>query len=182
MLNKFLEISEYESSDEPLPKETVSIDETLSIVQSTVPQPQAGVELTFSNKSGKDNIETNGKGLTRILQCLVGNAVKFTSSGYISVECATNADGNTIFTVTDTGKGIPEGDEERIFDRFYKVDEFVPGAGLGLSLVREIARRMGATVVLDRPYAAKGSRFVVTLMENTQIIPESQQTIKNKTI
>ena len=182
MLNKFLEISEYESSDEPLPKETVSIDETLSIVQSTVPQPQAGVELTFNNGSGKDTLEANGKGLMRILQCLVGNAVKFTSSGYISVECATNADGNTIFTVTDTGKGIPEGDEERIFDRFYKVDEFVPGAGLGLSLVREIARRMGATVVLDRPYAAKGSRFVVTLMENTQIIPESQQTIKNKTI
>ena len=182
LINKFLELSEYESSDEPLPRETISIDETLSIVQSTVPQPQAGVELTFSNNSGKDTIDTNGKGLTRILQCLVGNAVKFTPSGYISVECITNAEGSVTFSVTDTGKGIPEGDEERIFDRFYKVDSFVPGAGLGLSLVREIARRMGATVVLDRPYAAKGSRFVVTLMENTQIIPESQQTIKNKTI
>lgn len=182
LINKFLELSEYESSDEPLPRETISIDETLNIVQSTVPQPQAGVELTFSNNSGKDTIDTNGKGLTRILQCLVGNAVKFTPSGYISVECITNAEGSVTFSVTDTGKGIPEGDEERIFDRFYKVDEFVPGAGLGLSLVREIARRMGATVVIDRPYAAKGSRFVVTLMENTQIIPESQQTIKNKTI
>ena len=180
MLNKFLEISEYESSDEPLPKETVSIDETLSIVQSTVPQPQAGVELTFSNKSGKDNIETNGKGLTRILQCLVGNAVKFTSSGYISVECATNADGNTIFTVTDTGKGIPEGDEERIFDRFYKVDEFVPGAGLGLSLVREIAKRMDATVNLDRTYTSQGSMFTVTLRENTHI--SKNQNIKDKTL
>ena len=182
LINKFLELSEYESSDEPLPRETISIDETLSIVQSTVPQPQAGVELTFSNNSGKDTIDTNGKGLTRILQCLVGNAVKFTPSGYISVECITNAEGSVTFSVTDTGKGIPEGDEERIFDRFYKVNSFVPGAGLGLSLVREIAKRMGATVVLDRPYAAKGSRFVVTLMENTQIIPESQQTIKNKTI
>ena len=182
LINKFLELSEYESSDEPLPRETISIDETLSIVQSTVPQPQAGVELTFSNNSGKDTIDTNGRGLTRILQCLVGNAVKFTPSGYISVECITNAEGSVTFSVTDTGKGIPEGDEERIFDRFYKVDSFVPGAGLGLPLVREIAKRMGATVVLDRPYAAKGSRFVVTLMENTQIIPESQQTIKNKTI
>ena len=182
LINKFLELSEYESSDEPLPRETISIDETLSIVQSTVPQLQAGVELTFSNNSGKDTIDTNGKGLTRILQCLVGNAVKFTPSGYISVECITNAEGSVTFSVTDTGKGIPEGDEERIFDRFYKVDSFVPGAGLGLPLVREIAKRMGATVVLDRPYAAKGSRFVVTLMENTQIIPESQQTIKNKTI
>ena len=169
MLNKFLEISEYESSDKLLPIENVSIDDTLSIVQSTVPQPQNGVEMTFNNKSDKNTVETNGKGIIRILQCLVGNAIKFTSSGYISVECNNNADGNTVFTVTDTGKGIPEGDEERIFDRFYKVDEFVPGAGLGLSLVRDIAKRMGATVVLDRTYQSSGSKFVVTLKDNTQI-------------
>ena len=180
MLNKFLEISEYESSDEPLPKETVSIDETLSIVQSTVPQPQAGVELTFSNRSGKDNIETNGKGLTRILQCLVGNAVKFTPSGNINVECNSNEDGYVTFTVTDTGKGIPQGDEERIFDRFYKVDSFVPGAGLGLSLVREIAKRMDATVTLDRTYSSPGSRFTVTIRENTHI--SKNQNIKDKTL
>lgn len=180
LINKFLELSEYESSDEPLPFETVSINETLSIVQSTVPQPQAGVELTFSNKSGKDTIETNGKGLTRILQCLVGNAVKFTPTGNISVECITNAEGETVFTVTDTGKGIPEGDEERIFDRFYKVDSFVPGAGLGLSLVREIANRMDATVSLDRTYSSPGSRFTVTIRENTHI--SKNQYIKDKTL
>ena len=180
LINKFLELSEYESSDEPLPRETVSIDETLSIVQSTVPQPQAGVELTFSNNSGKDTIETNGKGLTRILQCLVGNAVKFTPTGYISVECNSNEDGYVTLTVTDTGKGIPEGDEERIFDRFYKVDSFVPGAGLGLSLVREIAKRMDATVNLDRTYTSQGSMFTVTLRENTHI--SKNQNIKDKTL
>ena len=180
LINKFLELSEYESSDEPLPFETVSINETLSTVQSTVPQPQAGVELTFSNKSGKDTIETNGNGLTRILQCLVGNAVKFTPTGNISVECITNAEGETVFTVTDTGKGIPEGDEECIFDRFYKIDSFVPGAGLGLSLVREIAKRMDATVILDRTYSSPGSRFTVTIGENTHI--SKNQNIKDKTL
>ena len=163
MLNKFLEISEYESRKEPLPQETVSIADLFNEVNSVVPRPTDGVELTFSNNSGRTVVEANHEGLSRIIQCLVGNAVKFTSSGYISVECSTNADGDTIFTVTDTGKGIPEGDEERIFDRFYKVDEFVPGAGLGLSLVREIARCMDATVVLDRTYTSQGSRFVVTL-------------------
>lgn len=163
LINKFLELSEYESSDEPLPRETISIDETLSIVQSTVPQPQAGVELTFSNNSGKDTIDTNGKGLTRILQCLVGNAVKFTPSGYISVECITNAEGFVTFSVTDTGKGIPEGDEERIFEQFYKVDEFIPGTGLGLSLARVIADRMGASIAVDRSYEAQGSRFNIVL-------------------
>lgn len=180
LINKFLELSEYESSDEPLPRESVSIDETLSIVQSTVPQPQAGVELTFSNKSGKDTIETNGKGLTRILQCLVGNAVKFTPTGNISVECNSNEDGYVTFNVTDTGKGIPQGDEERIFDRFYKIDSFIPGAGLGLSLVREIAKRMDATVILDRTYSSPGSRFTVTIRENTHI--SKNQYIKDKTL
>ena len=163
MLNKFLELSEYESSDEPLPKETVAIDDLFNEVNSIVPRPAEGVELTFHNNSGLAEVETNHKGLSRIIQCLVGNAVKFTAEGYISVECATNADGNTIFTVTDTGKGIPEGEEEKIFDRFFKVDDFVPGAGLGLPLVRVIARRMGATVELDRTYEAKGSRFRVSL-------------------
>ena len=180
LINKFLELSEYESSNEPLPRETVSIDETLSIVQSTVPQPQAGVILTFCNKSGKGTLDTNGKGITRILQCLVGNAVKFTPTGNISVECITNAEGETVFTVTDTGKGIPEGDEERIFDRFYKVDSFVPGAGLGLSLIREIAKRMDATVNLDRTYSSSGSRFTVTIRENTHI--SKNQNIKDKTL
>ena len=164
MLNKFLEISEYESRKEPLTQETVAIDDLFNEVNSVVPRPTDGVELTFSNNSGRTAVEANHEGLSRIIQCLVGNAVKFTSSGSISVECSTNAEGKTIFTVTDTGKGIPEGDEERIFDRFYKVDEFVPGAGLGLSLVREIARCMNATVTLDRTYQSVGSRFLVTLM------------------
>ena len=110
----------------------------------------------------------------------MGNAVKFTPSGYISVECITNAEGSVTFSVTDTGKGIPEGDEERIFDRFYKVDEFVPGAGLGLSLVREIAKRMDATVNLARTYASQGSMFTVTLRENTHI--SKNQNIKDKTL
>ena len=164
MLNKFLEISEYESRKEPLTQETVAIDDLFNEVNSVVPRPTDGVELTFSNNSGRTAVEANHEGLSRIIQCLVGNAVKFTSSGSISVECSTNAEGKTIFTVTDTGTGIPEGDEERIFDRFYKVDEFVPGAGLGLSLVREIARCMNATVTLDRTYQSVGSRFLVTLM------------------
>ncbi|MGN0047376.1 MAG: sensor histidine kinase [Bacteroides sp.] len=163
LLNKFLEISEYESSNDPLPKETIDIEAFFKEVEMVVPQPKEGVELTFSNHSGLAEVETNRKGLSRIMQCLVDNAVKFTDSGHISVECTTDADGSILFMVTDTGKGIPEGDEERIFDRFYKVDEFIPGVGLGLSLVREIAKRIDATVMLDRTYQSSGSRFVVTL-------------------
>ena len=163
MLNKFLAMSEYESSDAHLPKETIAIEELMNNVMAHVPSPKDGVEMNFSNKSGMKTIESNYKGLATIMESVVGNAVKFTDSGSINIECAVNADGNTIFTVTDTGKGIPEGEEERIFERFHKVDEFVPGAGLGLSLAREIAGRMDATVTLDRSNSSQGSTFVVTL-------------------
>ena len=79
------------------------------------------------------------------------------------MECASYAEGNIVFSVTDTGKGIPEGDEERIFEQFYKVDEFIPGTGLGLSLARAIADRMGASIAVDRSYEAQGSRFNIVL-------------------
>ena len=163
MLNKFIEISEYESSDEPLPKSTVDVNSLFDSIRALESKLNAGVTITYENSNSTDTIETNQKGLTRILQCLAGNAMKFTQSGSISIRCLTNGNGNTVFTVTDTGKGIPEGEEEKIFDRFYKVDEFVPGTGLGLSLCRIIAKRIGATIALDRSYNEKGARFIVTL-------------------
>ncbi|MGN1229861.1 MAG: ATP-binding protein [Prevotella sp.] len=163
MLNTFLEISQYESSNEPLPVETVNIDEVLTLSCSSFMNIKDGVELSFKNNSGLETLECNNKGLLRILHCIIDNAIKFTDKGYVSVECASNADGNIVFSVTDTGKGIPEGDEERIFEQFYKVDEFIPGTGLGLSLARVIADRMGATIAVDRSYKAQGSRFNITL-------------------
>lgn len=163
MLNTFLEMSQYESSNEPLPVETVNIDEVLTMSSNSFLAIKDGVELSAKNNSGLETLECNQKGLLRILHCIIDNAVKFTDKGYVSVECASNADGNIVFSVTDTGKGIPEGDEERIFEQFYKVDEFIPGTGLGLSLARVIADRMGASIAVDRSYKAQGSRFNIVL-------------------
>ena len=74
-----------------------------------------------------------------------------------------DTDGTPCFSVTDTGIGIPEGEEEKIFDRFYKVDPYVPGVGIGLSLARQIALRLGISLFLDRHYTGQGSRFVVRM-------------------
>lgn len=162
MLNTFLEISEYDSSDEPLPTEEVSIDRLLDVLRDETHVPQPGVSISFANRSDLTTIQSNAKALTRLLLCLTDNAVKFTTEGAIQVEFYTDAtDGTPCFSVTDTGKGIPQGEEEKIFDRFYKVDEYVPGVGIGLSLARQIAQRLGISVTLDRTYTAAGSRFVV---------------------
>ena len=58
----------------------------------------------------------------------------------------------------DTGKGIPVELQERIFERFYKVDEFVPGAGLGLSLCRTMAYSLGGSVGVESK-EGEGSTF-----------------------
>ena len=162
MLNTFLEMSQYESSSERLPIETVDIDELLSQSCDSFPSVKEGVVLTHKNNSGLKTVECNSKGILRILHCIIDNAIKFTDEGQVCVECSKNEDGDIVFSVTDTGKGVPEGDDERIFEQFYKVDEFIPGTGLGLSLARQIANRMGASIVLDRSYEAKGSRFVIS--------------------
>ena len=162
MLNTFLEMSQYESSSERLPMETVDIDELLSQSCDSFPSVKEGVVLTHKNNSGLKTVECNSKGILRILHCIIDNAIKFTDEGQVCVECSKNEDGDIVFSVTDTGKGVPEGDDERIFEQFYKVDEFIPGTGLGLSLARQIANRMGASIVLDRSYEAKGSRFVIS--------------------
>lgn len=163
MLNTFLEMSQYESNSEPLPVDTVDIGELLTMSCSSFQNIKDGVELSAKNNSGLVTLKCNQKGLLRILHCIIDNAVKFTDKGLVSVECASYAEGNIVFSVTDTGKGIPEGDEERIFEQFYKVDEFIPGTGLGLSLARVIADRMGASIAVDRSYKAQGSRFNIVL-------------------
>lgn len=67
--------------------------------------------------------------------------------------------GMIAFSVEDTGPGIPEGEAQRIFERFVKLDDFVQGTGLGLSICREIAAKMNGKIYLDTSYSP-GARFV----------------------
>lgn len=96
------------------------------------------------------------------LRTLISNAIKFTKEGEIIISAAKGND-NMVFTVADTGIGVPKGKEEEIFERFVKLDSFVPGTGIGLSICRMLCQRLGGTVVLDRTYTTKGTRFIITL-------------------
>ena len=89
------------------------------------------------------------------------NADKFTEKGGITLS-SDMADGKWLLTVTDTGKGIEPGDEDKIFGHFMKIDDFSEGLGLGLSFCRSIAHRLGGDVVLDKDYH-DGARFIVQI-------------------
>ena len=123
-----------------------------------------GVTLDCSSNIGKNfTIKTNEIALRRIVTHLLDNAVKFTEKGNIHISCELAAEQNAIrISVTDTGIGIPEDKQEQIFERFYKVDSFSKGIGLGLSVSRMIAQKLGGNLVLDSTYK-EGSRFIVTI-------------------
>ena len=108
-------------------------------------------------------ITTNRKEVEKILNHLIDNAMKFTQNGSVTLRTyQDNLDHLICFSVTDTGCGIKEGDEEKIFEHFYKSDIYKEGVGLGLSLARRVARQMGGDVVLDSRYK-EGSRFILKL-------------------
>ena len=108
--------------------------------------------------------------LRQVLLNLVGNAVKFTSEGQVSIDVSVAGEdaeeADFELTVTDTGVGIAETDLERIFEDFVTVDPSYnrrfPGTGLGLAVCRRLVTAMGGTISVDST-PGKGSRFSVRL-------------------
>jgi signal transduction histidine kinase len=124
-----------------------------------------GVSL-FLACDGPVRIEADRRRLLQLVDNLVGNAVKFTpDGGRIELHVERTLSGAAI-EVQDTGVGFPQGDEERIFDRFYRaptaVADQVPGTGLGLFIARAIAERHGGTLVARRREGG-GSAFRLEL-------------------
>ena len=100
--------------------------------------------------------------LRRIVNALLDNAFEVTVEGSVTLKARTQTDMLEI-AVEDTGCGIPDGEADRIFERFVKLDEFKEGLGLGLPLSRMIAKRLHGYLVYDQHYVGPGSRFVLSL-------------------
>ena len=161
LLNDLLEVSNLSSSVEELPMEKADI---CSICVQEMDRLQtgegkAGIRYCLDVDNGDCNIRTNIPYLSQTLAHLLNNANKFTESGEIKLSCHREGE-QLVIKVTDTGIGIPEEKQEWVFDRFTKLDEFKPGAGLGLYICRLIVRRLGGTINIDREYRG-GTRFVL---------------------
>jgi CheY-like chemotaxis protein len=105
-----------------------------------------GLGLTFAPSTLA--ISTDHMLFVQLLQNLVGNAVKYTERGSVTVDCAMEGDA-LIVSIEDTGIGIPADKVEHIFDEYYQVDTHGTqrlGVGLGLAIVREVARLLGYSV------------------------------------
>lgn len=107
-------------------------------------------------------IRTDVTRLQQILANLIGNARKFTMQGYISIGCRSCEDGSVLIYVEDTGKGISEASLPYIYNRFYKVDEYIQGAGLGLSIVQTLVELLQGHITVASQEGV-GTRFELTL-------------------
>lgn len=163
LVQDVLDISSLDSeTDIPATVET----EATSLCQDCIKQTESlkpNVSLNLQTEQNEFYFLTSPQHLSQILSHLLRNAMKFTIEGHITLAWHTDKENNNIvFSVTDTGIGIPKDKQDFIFERFAKVDTFAQGTGLGLPISRLCAEKMGGKLVLDPDYT-NGSRFVLTL-------------------
>ena len=185
LVSKMLELSDARS------KTVIEQNDTISAVDiakeaARLSEIEDAQHLTFdmmvSQQAASLNITTNQAAATRALTLVLDNARKFTAPAEsltaANMEQAEQAnkkqkvvltlqtiDDAMLFIVEDTGIGVPPEEAERIFDEFVQLDEYYDGTGIGLTIARSIARRMGGDIVLDTEYT-EGARFIMMLPIN----------------
>lgn len=122
---------------------------------------QTQAEVLFNTSLDTLILYTDDSRLQQLLINLLINSTKFTPSGSITLEVSEQSEDTALFSVSDTGCGIPLEKQDKIFNRFEKLNEGVQGTGLGLSICQLIIERIGGKIWIDSEYTA-GCRFYFT--------------------
>ena len=176
LVNKMLELSDMSSQTVLEKKNEVSAqDIARQAVQASGIEQAPHVAFSLQLGQGTDTrFKTHRRSAVRILELLLDNAMKFThqaESYHAMLEegkrervtlTVSYEDSHARFVVEDTGIGIPVKEAERIFDEFVQLDDYYDGTGIGLTVARSLARRLGGDVLLDTSYT-DGARFVMML-------------------
>ena len=122
---------------------------------------QTQAEVRFSTSLSSLKLTTDSARLQQVLINLLINATKFTAQGTITLELVKQTEDTALFSVSDTGCGISKENQNKIFNRFEKLDENAQGTGLGLSICQLIIEQLGGKIWIDTDYE-KGARFLFT--------------------
>lgn len=175
LVNKMLELSD--ASSQAVIDRTDNVLAVQIAAQATDASEVANAkhlkfDLQVGDAEGAVTITTNEQAATRALTMLLDNARKFTRPAEAKNEKQTEQQQVTLtlkktestieFIVEDTGVGVPLSEAEHVFDEFVQLDEYYEGTGIGLTVARSLARRLGGDVVLDTTYTS-GARFIMTL-------------------
>ena len=163
LVDDVLDISDLES-DEELKVSAININDCCVLgTERAKPYLQPGVSLRFHPTYNQLLLISNGERIAQILFNLLHNAAKFTQEGMIELSYDLSKDRTTLLmTITDTGIGIPDDKQDEVFERFAKVNDFSQGFGLGLSIGRLLAYKLGGDLVIDKTYK-EGCRFLLSL-------------------
>ena len=154
IISDMISIANIDSGDQRLTYQEIPVNELANkLLQEMKEYIQPKVKFYYTPCQTDYILSSNEDIVHQILINLLHNALKFTSSGEVELSYEVDNKNNKLyFHVRDTGIGVKSELKEKIFSRFYKVDSFVPGAGLGLSLCRILAERIEARVYLDDTY------------------------------
>ena len=159
IVDDVVSISKIEAGQEELVMSTFDLVQSVNdVVAQYMPKVKEGVTMTTSFAQPTQFVKTDLNRFLEVMRHLVSNATKFTDHGSIVVGSELPCEGRIRVWVRDTGKGIASDLQERVFERFFKVDEFIPGAGLGLSTCRTMAYSMGGSVTVESKLG-EGSTF-----------------------
>jgi PAS domain S-box-containing protein len=174
LINDLLDLAKINAGKVELKLESTRCHSVLEEAVATL-QPLAerkGLEMVVEAAGGDVAVRTDRRALSQIVLNLVSNAIKFTERGSIRIAVArlATSDGNAIeISVTDSGIGIRDEDQAKLFEAFTQVDSGGPrrsqeGTGLGLHLSQRLAELLGGSIAVRSEYG-KGSTFTVRLSE-----------------
>ena len=171
LINDILDMAKIEAGKVTVMLEPVHCQEIIDQTVDTLRQmaAQKGLALSTELPAQPISVDSDRRALTQIMINLVNNAIKFTDQGSIVVTLSQRGEGDALLTdlsVTDTGPGISEADQTKLFQAFSQLDStstrHVEGAGLGLYLCQNLANLLGGKLWLSsRP--GQGSTFTLTL-------------------
>ena len=159
LINDILDFSDFENDNITFNIRTHDAVKLCNeVVETVMASRKLEVEMRFDTDLSVLMLDTDDARLRQVLINLLVNAAKFTEQGSIVLELKMVDAGTALFSVTDTGCGIPPEKQHLIFERFEKLNDFVQGSGLGLSICQLIVKYMNGKLWVDSGYT-RGARF-----------------------
>jgi CheY-like chemotaxis protein/signal transduction histidine kinase/CHASE3 domain sensor protein len=171
LINDILDLSKIEAGHIDIRPEPVSVERLANNLRQVFDPVAGSRQLSFAVEIAPECppvIETDLQRLEQVLKNLLSNAFKFTEAGKVAVSIRLAGVGQVAFAVSDSGIGIAEEQQRRIFEAFHQADGTISrkygGTGLGLSISRELVRLLGGTIHIESE-PGRGSTFTIVIPE-----------------
>lgn len=191
VINDILDLSKVEAGHLTLEYEECRVDkiaiDVVSLLKVKADAKKLDLQI-FSEPGTEVPVTTDPVRLHQILLNLIGNAIKFTHTGSVTVRCyvleSEKKERMIVFEVRDTGVGIAADKLEQVFEMFVQADDTMTkkfgGTGLGLALSRKLARCLGGDVIVKESELEKGSVFQFTLKDSPHLLASSRNFAERK--